>query len=117
MFHLPKLLLTAAGLSLTIPASAESLTVTGSMAPTARISLTGLDLDSSSGQSLADDRIRAAANGRCSSSAVESVDVRMARKACHRSALASGRKQLQRLVASKVIGPSQVATAITISAH
>ena len=117
MFHSSKLPLIAAGLCLTMPANAEGLIVTGSVAPTARVSLAGLDLDSSSGQSQADDRIRAAANGLCNSSALEPVDVRMARKACHRSALDSGRKELQRLVASKAIGPSEVATTITISAR
>ena len=117
MFDFSKLLITAAGLSLAMPANAESLTVTGSTAPTARVSLAGLDLDSPAGQSQAEDRIRAAANGLCTSSAVEPVNMRMARKACHSSALASGRKELQRVVAGKAIGPSQVATAITISAR
>ena len=117
MFHFSKLFFAAAGLCLTMPLHAESLTVTGSTAPTVRVSLADLNLDSSAGQSQADDRIRAAANGLCSSSAVEPIDVRIARKACHRSALASGRKELQRVVAAKAIGPSHVATAITISAR
>ena len=117
MFDFPKLFLTAAGVCLTMPLNAESLTVTGSAAPTARVSLAGLNLDSLAGQSQAEDRIRAAANGLCSSSAVEPVNIQMARKACHSSALASGRKELQRIVAGKTVGPSQVATAITISAR
>ena len=117
MFHFPKLLFTAAGICLTMPLNAESVTVTGPSAPMAPVSLAGLDLDSLAGQSQAENRIRAAANGLCSSSAVEPVNIRMARKACHSSALASGRKELQRLVASKAMGPSQVATAITISAR
>jgi UrcA family protein len=117
MFHFSKLLLAAAGVCLTMPLNAESLTVTGSAAQTAWVSLAGLDLDSPAGQSQAEDRIRAAANGLCSSSAVEPVDIRIARKACHSSALASGRKELQRFVAGKAIGPSQVATAITITAR
>jgi UrcA family protein len=113
-----KLLLAAfAGLGPCASASAENFTVTGMLTPTARVSLAGIDLDTIAGHEQADGRIRAAANDLCSSSAVEPVEVRTARMACHRSALASGRMELQRVVARKAPGPSHVATAITITSR
>jgi UrcA family protein len=106
------------GLGLAAPASAQGLIVTGSTAPAARVSMAGIDLDSVAGQAIAEGRIRSAASGLCHSSAVEPVDVRVARSACYRSALFSGRKQLQRMVAGKGLGSSQAAaTAITINAR
>jgi UrcA family protein len=113
-----KLLLAAfAGLGLSASANAENLTVTGMLTPTARVSLAGIDLETIAGQEQADGRIRAAANGLCSSSSVEPVAVRTARMACKRNALASGRQALERIVARKALGSSHVATAITITAR
>ena len=116
--HYSKLLLAAAaGLGLSAPANAENLTVTGMLTPTARVSLAGIDLDTIAGQERADGRIRAAASSLCSSSAVEPVAVRTARMACQRNALASGRRELQQVVARKALGPSHIATAITLTAR
>ena len=104
------------GFGLSAPVAAQDLTVT--TAPTARVSMAGIDLGSFAGQAIADGRIRAAASGLCHSTAVEPLDVRVARSACYRTALSSGRKQMQSLVAGKGLGSSQAAaTAITITAR
>ena len=82
-------------LLMTAPATA------GSGEPNATVSTTDVSLGSPAGVERLRDRIRASAADLCLTNAVEPLDVRLARAKCYRTAIASGHRQLNRLVAAQ----------------
>ena len=78
-------------LVMTAPATA------GSGEPTATVSTADVSLGSPTGVEKLRDRISAAAADLCLTTAVEPLDVRLARTKCYRTAIANGDRQLSRM--------------------
>ena len=98
------------------PAVAGPVIVTGDPAPSATVSIADLQLGSPAGHAKAVSRLRGAASDLCLTTAVESVDARIARGRCYRTALSSGMLQLERIVASARTSASLPA-AVTLTAR
>jgi UrcA family protein len=98
--------------SVSAAAAAEEIVVTRTPAPSATVSLAGLDLDSPRGVATGMARIEAAATGMCLTSAVEPVGMRLARAKCYRTAVLDGYRQLDRMTASERAVPINAATVI-----
>ena len=102
-----KLFLTvAASIALASAASANASTeilVNGSV-PTARIGTADLDLQSDAGRLALARRIEAAAGQLCYEGNVDPVGTALLRKACYRSAVASGYGQIGNIAAGTVNG-------------
>ena len=95
-----------------VPARAESIVVTENAEPRAAVSVADLNLDSPSGIATLQRRIEGAAAELCLTTAVEPIDTRMARGKCYRTAIASGQRQIDRIVAQST---AAAAAGISIS--
>ena len=84
------------------PAAAADLVVTGSTAPTARVSFDDLNLRSEAGLKRLDARIRAAADRLCIGTGTETLQARLEGLACRDAAIASAAPQIQRAAAGNV---------------
>jgi UrcA family protein len=108
--------LIAAGLGTGI-ASAETVTVYGSTAPSVRVSYADLNLASHQGMARLQNRVRAAASDLCLESGKNPLAFEMKRKTCFRTAVDSGFAQIDRLVADQLAGNTSPAIAIVIAAR
>ena len=100
--------------SIASPAMAEPVIVTGEPAPSASVSIGDLNVYSASGHARAVARVRSTASNLCLASAIEPLEMRLARTKCFRSAFSSGKQQLDALVAQSA-GSATLATALTIT--
>ena len=98
----------------TAPAEAEGVIVTGTTAPSVTVSTTDFDLGSPASVNRLKDRVKSAAAELCLTNAVEPVDVRMARVKCFRTAVSSGHRQVDRMVATNAAQPMRTATAVRL---
>jgi len=99
------------------PASAaEEIVITRSPAPSATVSVAGLNLDSPTGLATGKARIEAAAADLCLTNAVEPVGMRLARTKCYRAAVSDGYRQLNRLTAANSAASMGAATVILTNA-
>lgn len=96
----------------TAPAAAESVIVTGSAQPTATVSTIDFNLGSSAGVSKLKARVKSVAAALCLTNAVEPVDIRIARTKCYRTAVSSGHRQIDRMVAAQSANSMRTAAAI-----
>lgn len=85
------------------PATAESVTVTGNPERSATVSIADFNLDSPAGIARLKSRIEAVAADLCLTNAVEPVGMRMARVKCYRTAVSSGHRQINRMLAAKAV--------------
>jgi UrcA family protein len=99
-------------LAISAPAVAESVIVTTNPAPRATVSITDFNLSSADGVARLKNRIKAAAADLCLTSAVEPVGMRVARAKCYRSAVSSGYRQVDHMVAAPGRGPTLTAAMI-----
>lgn len=90
------------------------VTVYGSDSPSVRVSYADLDLSSASGIARIHSRVRGAASDLCLEPIKEPVGLSMMRTLCYRSAVDSGFAQVDRIVADKLAGKANLATAIVI---
>lgn len=83
------------------PATAETIIVTENAEPRATVLVADLNLDAPAGVATLQRRIKAAAADLCLTSAVEPIDMRMARGKCYRTAVSSGQRQIDRIMAAQ----------------
>jgi UrcA family protein len=83
------------------PAAAENYVASSASDPRATISAADLDLASPAGVARLNDRIRGAAAKLCLTNDVESVETRLARAKCFRTAISSGEWQVEQMSASR----------------
>jgi UrcA family protein len=82
--------------TITDASAAQEIVITRTPAPSATVSLAGLNLNSRAGIATAKARVEKAAAGLCLTKSVEPVDMRMARAQCYRAAVADGHRKLDR---------------------
>jgi UrcA family protein len=94
------------------PAAAEAIIVTEGPEPHAAVSVADLDLNSPAGIATLQRRIEGAAADLCQTTAVEPIDVRLARAKCYRTAVSSGQRQIDRTMAARRAQSTMAAAAI-----
>jgi UrcA family protein len=95
-----------------VPAAAETIIVTEHPEPHATVTVADLNLGSPEGVARLNGRIKAAAADLCLTNTVEPIDMRMARAKCYRTALSSGQRQIDRIVAVEGAPSAMPAAAI-----
>ncbi|HKC04067.1 MAG TPA: UrcA family protein [Sphingomicrobium sp.] len=106
----------AIALSISVPAAAESIIVSDNPEPHAAVSVADLNLDSPDGVARLERRIEGAASDLCLTHDVEPVGTRLARAKCYRTAVSSGRRQIDRLTADHgAVTAATAAAALTIT--
>lgn len=94
------------------PASAESIIVSDNPVPHATVSTVDLNLDSPAGVARLERRIEGAASDLCLTQNVEPVGMRLARAKCYHAAVASGKRQIDRLTTDEGAKAAAMATAV-----
>jgi UrcA family protein len=96
-----------------VPAdAAETIIVSDNPEPHATVSIADLNLDSPAGVARLERRIEGAANELCLTRDVEPLGAQLARAKCYRTAISSGRRQIDHLVAARGANATTAATAI-----
>jgi UrcA family protein len=96
--------------------AAESLTVTAP-APSKRVSYADLNLNTDSGRTLLQRRIRGAAGDLCLEDNINPLNVRVQRRACFTAAVADGYRQLDALLEARASGTAFAAASLVIGAR
>ena len=96
-------------------AAQPPLVVTGEPLPFRVVSYADLNLGSQAGQERLVHRIRAAASDLCIENSREEIKFSTARRACYRTALNSGIRQMNSAVAASESGTTLAAATLTIS--
>jgi UrcA family protein len=98
--------------AVSVTAAAAEIVITGAPAPSATVSMAGLNLDSATGIAAGKSRVQSAAADLCLTNAVEPVDMRLARTKCYRAAVSDGYRQLHRMTAANSAAPMAAASGI-----
>jgi UrcA family protein len=102
---LTKILLSVSAIALSatpaVSASADGVTVTTNAEPRATVAVADLNIASPEGVARLKRRVDGAATQLCLTSAVEPIEMRVARAECYRAAISSGHRQIDRIVASE----------------
>jgi UrcA family protein len=113
------ILLAAAAIGLgmaSTAAAAEEIIMSMSVGPSVTVSTGDLNLDSTAGVAGLKNRVRTAAAELCQTNAVEPVDVRMARIKCYRTAISTGNRQIDRIVAEQGLGSAKTSSSVLAGA-
>lgn len=106
----------AIALNISVPAAAESIIVSDNPEPHATVSVADLNLESPDGVARLERRIEGAASELCLTRDVEPLGTQLARAKCYRTAVSSGQRQIDRLMAGQgTTAAATAAAALTIT--
>ena len=95
-----------------VPAAAEAIIVTENPEPRAAVSVADLNLNSPAGVAKLQRRIEGAAAELCQTTAVEPIDMRLARAKCYRTAVSSGQRQIEHMMAAQLTNSTATAAGV-----
>jgi UrcA family protein len=85
-------------------AHSTPIVVTSQPVPTAHVSFADLNLDSEQGRAALEQRVRAAAESLCNTDGDRTLDAILGGRSCYDAAVASGLRQVDKIVQQRVTG-------------